>query len=212
MAFRSPNPDEKDVLAGVLDLLFDRDGLSSGQLFRQAGEPAGLNRPRFETLLDGLSREGLIEFRADSFVKDGRTIRFQRVWLTRHGTLAGSGDIEGVRLVETVAKPRPSRRNVSRGGPASKKTAPPDPQTALDDGEAVLFERLREWRLKEARRRKVPAFRILTDRTLAAICRARPVDDEELLEVAGIGPTLLRKYGRKILAVVNQDSGADRAT
>ncbi len=79
----------------------------------------------------------------------------------------------------------------------------------MTDEEIALFDRLRAWRLEEARRRRVPAFRILTDRTLTAICRARPSDDEELLEVAGIGPTLLRKYGRKVLAVVNADSIAD---
>jgi DNA topoisomerase-3 len=86
---------------------------------------------------------------------------------------------------------------------------PQDPQTPLDDDEVILFERLREWRLNEARRRKVPAFRILTDRTLAAICRARPADGDELLEVSGIGPTLLRKYGRKILALVDAGPTSD---
>jgi DNA topoisomerase-3 len=79
----------------------------------------------------------------------------------------------------------------------------------LDADEAALFERLRAWRLEEARRRRVPAFRILTDRTLAAICRARPTDDEELLEVAGIGPALLKKFGRKVLAVINADLRPD---
>ncbi len=209
VAFRAPNADEKDVLAGVLDLLFDRDGLSSGQLFRQAGEPAGFARPIFETFLDGLAREGLIEVRADSFVKDGRTIRFQRVWLTRRGQLAGTGDVDGVRVVEMAAKPRRPKRTAGRRGAAAKKPVPAAPTTTLDDDEVALFDRLRAWRLEEARRRRVPAFRILTDRTLTAICRARPADDEELLDVAGIGPTLLRKYGRKVLAVVNEKSTVD---
>ena len=55
----------------------------------------------------------------------------------------------------------------------------------------------------------MPAFRILTDRTLAAICRARPTDQEELLDVPGIGPTLVRKYGAKVLAVIAAKSNSD---
>ncbi|HSO24965.1 MAG TPA: HRDC domain-containing protein, partial [Chondromyces sp.] len=57
--------------------------------------------------------------------------------------------------------------------------------------------------------RRVPAFRILSDRTLVAICRARPADEEELLEVAGIGPAILSKYGSKVLAVVNAEATPD---
>ena len=193
----------------VLDLLRDRDGLSSGQLYRQAGEPAGLARPVFENLVDGLARANLVDVRADSFVKDGRTIRFQRVWLTRRSRLAGTGDVDEVRLVETAGKARPKRKTAGRKRGAAAKSDRTVPETVLDDDEAALFERLRAWRLEEARRRRVPAFRILSDRTLAAICRARPADDEELLEVAGIGPALLRKFGRKVLAVVNADCGPD---
>ncbi|MCK5438890.1 MAG: HRDC domain-containing protein, partial [Gemmatimonadetes bacterium] len=57
-----------------------------------------------------------------------------------------------------------------------------------------------------------PAFRILGDRTLAAICRARPIDDDELLDVAGIGPAKASSYGRKILAVVNAEPDSDDET
>jgi DNA helicase-2/ATP-dependent DNA helicase PcrA len=55
----------------------------------------------------------------------------------------------------------------------------------------------------------VPAFRILTDRTLDAICRARPADTEELLDVSGIGPAKVRKFGGKILAVVSDRAKRD---
>ncbi len=211
VAFRAPEAFESEALAGALDLLFERDGLSSGQLFRQIAEPAGMARPAFETLLDGLSRADLVDIRGDSFAKDGRTIRFQRVWLTNSGRLAGSGDVERVRLVEAPAKPKKPRRAAGRTGAVEGKRARAAPEGALDDDEVALFGRLRAWRLEEARRRRVPAFRILTDRTLTAICRARPADEDELLEVAGIGPTLLKKYGRKILAVVNADPAPDDA-
>jgi superfamily II DNA helicase RecQ len=48
----------------------------------------------------------------------------------------------------------------------------------------------------------VPAFRVLTDRTLIGIVHARPKDESELLDVSGIGPALLQKYGRALLSIV----------
>jgi superfamily II DNA helicase RecQ len=52
----------------------------------------------------------------------------------------------------------------------------------------------------EARRRRVPAFRILTDRTMLAVAQARPSSERELLEVHGIGPKLAETYGRALIA------------
>ena len=210
VSFRAPTRTEREALAAVLDLLRDNDGLSTGQLHRQAVGPPVMARPQFESLIDGLARAGLVDVRADSFVKDGRTIRFQRAWLTRRARLAGAGAIDGVRLVEKAAPAARPRRAAGRArGAAAATAAPPAAEAALGASERVLFERLRTWRLEEARRRRVPAFRILSDRTLVAICRARPADEEELLEVAGIGPTILRKYSRKVLAVVNADPTPD---
>ncbi len=48
----------------------------------------------------------------------------------------------------------------------------------------------------------MPAFRIMGDRTLEALVRARPSDLDELLNVHGIGPTIARKYGKKLLEVL----------
>jgi DNA topoisomerase-3 len=62
---------------------------------------------------------------------------------------------------------------------------------------------LKAWRRAEAQRRRVPAFRILTDRTLAELATARPSDEVELLAVRGIGPALVNKYGREILGILS---------
>jgi DNA topoisomerase-3 len=204
-SFRRPQGVEIEVLAAILDLLRERDGLTSGQLHRQAAEDAGVERKALELLLDGLVRSGLVEMLSDSFEKDGRTIRFQRVWLTRQGRLAGGNDVVDIQVVNEIAAPPRKRRTRAK---AAAKTIAKD-QAPLDATEEALFEELREWCLKEARRRRVPAFRILTDRTLAAICRARPTDQEELLDVPGIGPTLVRKYGAKVLAVIAAKSNSD---
>lgn len=57
------------------------------------------------------------------------------------------------------------------------------------------------WRLTEARRAGIPAFRVLHDRTLVAIAAARPQDEAALLAVPGFGPALLKRHGRRILAL-----------
>ena len=61
---------------------------------------------------------------------------------------------------------------------------------------------LRVWRTREAKTRKVPAYRILTDRTLLGIAAARPRTTEELLGVVGMGPKLVLRYGAALLAIV----------
>jgi DNA topoisomerase-3 len=78
-----------------------------------------------------------------------------------------------------------------------------NPSKSKDEASS-LEGALRAWRTKEAKRRGLPAFRILTDRTLLGVVRARPADENELLDVTGIGPTLLDKYGRELLAIVAQ--------
>jgi DNA topoisomerase-3 len=61
-------------------------------------------------------------------------------------------------------------------------------------------EALKHWRLQLARRRRIPAFRILTDRVLHRIAEACPTTEDALLEISGFGPVLLKKYGDEILA------------
>jgi DNA topoisomerase-3 len=95
-------------------------------------------------------------------------------------------------------KKRERRREASQARNGSHDDAPLDPRAAAID------EALRAWRLGEARRRGIPAFRILTDRVLNAIATARPGDEGGLLEVPGIGPRITREYGEEILSIVSR--------
>jgi superfamily II DNA helicase RecQ len=62
-------------------------------------------------------------------------------------------------------------------------------------------EALRSWRLQEARRRGVPAFRIFSDQTLRAIAQTRPAKAAELIAIPGIGASAVEKYGRQIYRI-----------
>jgi superfamily II DNA helicase RecQ len=65
-----------------------------------------------------------------------------------------------------------------------------------------LWQRLRAWRLEQARAQEVPAFVIFHDATLRRIAALRPADLNELASIKGIGPDKLEKYGREVLALV----------
>jgi len=90
---------------------------------------------------------------------------------------------------EEAASARPAARGGRRAG--AKAEASP-----------ALVEALKAWRLAEARKRKVPAFRILTDKVLGAIATARPENGAELMSIHGVGPALTERYGAQILSLV----------
>jgi DNA topoisomerase-3 len=60
---------------------------------------------------------------------------------------------------------------------------------------------LRNWRLLESKKKRVPAFRVLTNRALVAIAQARPGSAAALKAVKGVGPKLLKQYGSQLVAL-----------
>jgi RecQ family ATP-dependent DNA helicase len=97
---------------------------------------------------------------------------------------------------ETIATKSSSR--------STKAAAAPAPN--LSTGDAPLFEALKEWRLGAAAGK--PAFTVASNRTLAGIAAARPVDDDSLLAVHGVGPSFISKYAPEVLAIVAEHPGA----
>ncbi len=217
--FRPPTVEETRRLQGILTALRERDDQTTGQLFKQICA-ASDDRRAFETLIGGLVRTGLAGLRQDSFVKDGREIRFQRAALTADGYRADDNVIAQVLLtVEPPAakRKRSSSKKTARGGSSarrgrssSSRATGKGPITGQGLGRDVnpsqvpsaLYEALKAWRLGEARRRRTPAFRIMSNKTLQAIAHVRPVDEDDLLAVHGVGPTLIKKYGKALLQIL----------
>ena len=69
----------------------------------------------------------------------------------------------------------------------------------LTEADAELFERLRALRLRLAQEAAVPPYVIFHDATLTAMAAARPVTEEELLALPGIGEKKLATYGKAFL-------------
>ena len=100
-------------------------------------------------------------------------------------------------LVPTVRVKPPKARKVKKGSaPAASATR------AVAAPDAAIGEALREWRRNEARRRAVPAYVVLHDKTLDAIADQLPQSTAALSDIPGIGPTKLEAYGEAILQVL----------
>ncbi|MFT3862512.1 MAG: ATP-dependent DNA helicase UvrD2 [Micropruina sp.] len=63
-----------------------------------------------------------------------------------------------------------------------------------------------EWRRQEAAEANLPAFCIFTDATLMAIAEARPVDERQLLAIAGVGRRKADQYADAVFAILSNDS------
>jgi superfamily II DNA helicase RecQ len=194
--FRAAAPDEVATGARILAALRERDGRTTGQLHRDVLAEA-IDRRALDGLLGALARAGAVRLVGEVFVKDGREVPFQRVFLV-DDRRAAAGDLRMVEAPTVVAaskRPRRSRGTPARGQPALTAEASP------------LRDALRGWRAQEGQVRKVPSFRILTDRTLLGIVAARPRSLAELLRVPGIGEATLARHGAAILAVVAAPPG-----
>ena len=190
--FRRPAETEMRMMLEILDALRQRQGLTTGQLHRQVGGDE-VGRRSFEEVMGGLAQAGLVRLQEDAFEKNGQVIAFWRAYLTEAGHHGGAEAIARVRLSAVPGAKK------SQSVPANRRKAEVSAQTAPPEG---LVAALKAWRLSEARRRKVPAFQILSDRVLLAVAAAQPGDEAALLAVSGIGPTLAQRYGKPILAII----------
>ena len=65
-----------------------------------------------------------------------------------------------------------------------------------------LFEALRALRKRLAEERGVPPYVIFGDATLIDMCRLRPANEAEMLEVNGVGAVKLERFGEAFLAEI----------
>ena len=207
---REPSAAERSALTTILSALSESDGQASGRLFRDLFAEGALDRRSFEHLLGALARGGLVRVAQESFEKSGERIDYERVWLAGPGrdavqTKAFARVAVPLGRTERTAPGKRRRKTSKRAGrlPTSfDEAAPP----------AGIVDALKKWRLNEARRRQVPAFHVLSDRVLRAVASRTPTNPADLLDVPGIGPTLLAKYGAQILSVLRGATGRPPAS
>ena len=72
----------------------------------------------------------------------------------------------------------------------------------LDESSSELFAALRALRKEIADAAGVPAYVVFPDSALRGMAAARPSSEEELLQVAGVGPAKLERYGAAFLRLL----------
>ncbi|WP_417153074.1 DNA helicase RecQ [Phocaeicola plebeius] len=97
-----------------------------------------------------------------------------------------------------------------KGSAKENKTASPAPlftPTVFKNEDEGLFEALRQLRKKLADQLAIPAYIVLSDKTLHLLALKKPGDMEAFGEISGIGEFKKEKYGKDFLAVINEYLG-----
>jgi RecQ family ATP-dependent DNA helicase len=218
--FRRATNAERAMAQAMIDELRSVDYKATGTLQRSLDPSGRITRDDFDALLAALCRANLIAIEDAEFEKDGEVRRYRKARLTETGLatrnvaqielLLDDGIAEEFAATETQKRLRKvtkrdtsphvadTNRTSTRAVRSIDKEALPEALSA--DGEA-LMERLKEWRTGEAKRLRVPAYCVMHDRTLTAVAIARPGNPRQLLEIDGIGPAKVEKFGSAILEI-----------
>ncbi len=200
--FRALTEAEQSVSLRIVAALRPGFPKSTGKLHAELCSPSEITRDAFEQLLGSMARAGLLTQKDAVFEKDGKQIPYRTVSLTDAGHLITETTPLDILMKEDQPAIRKSRKKKKQTAPAAETKTRRSKTPNSDRIEASL----RAWRLSEARRRAVPAFRIFTDQVLKTIAAQRPTSDSELLTISGIGMATVKKYGPEIYRVVHSFS------
>lgn len=73
----------------------------------------------------------------------------------------------------------------------------------LTEKEQEIVAYFKQWRLDKSREEGVPAYMILTNKTIISIAKNKPETMEDLDQISGIGPNKKSQYGESIIALMN---------
>jgi superfamily II DNA helicase RecQ len=195
--FRTATADEQATAHAVMATL-RRGGKSTGRLHTELHPDGRVTRDAFEELLGAMARAGLVRLTGEVFEKDGRSIPYRKASLL--------DDRESFEIlmkldVEPVTKGRKRKKKVAASGKRKRVGKTP---AAVAVPHAGVETALRNWRLAEAKRHGVPAFRIFSDRALQAMAATRPGTAAELLAIPGIGISTVEKYGAQLYRLLHE--------
>jgi superfamily II DNA helicase RecQ len=183
---------------------------STGKLYAELYPGNEISRDNFEEILGAMARAGLLCFADAVFEKEGKQIPYRTVSLTPAGHATNETTPVPFVMKEAprpASKRKPGKKTGKSKG-AQAAAAPTRPETKArvasvsGSNQQRIEQSLRAWRLGEAKRRRVPAFRIFGDRALLSIAATEPTNEAELLAVQGIGAGIVKKYGAQIFRLV----------
>jgi superfamily II DNA helicase RecQ len=209
--FRRASSAELEIARRLLDELRGVDYKAAGTLQKSIDLVGRISRDEYDGLLGALVQAGLIEMETAEFEKDGQVLKFRKVRLTEAGREMLTGPLEllisdGIveefswreQVPVRVKKAKPAAMAGPRKNGAANAAVAAEPRVLTAEDEA-LVGRIREWRAAEAKRLKVPAYVVLHDRTVTALAGARPRNPRELLNIDGMGPAKVERFGEELL-------------
>src|SRR5690606_23667441 len=119
---RKPSERESELLQAILFTLAERDGRTPKQILEAAFPNGELDRRGIGELLRALAQAGAIRIEEADFEKEGRTIRFEKVWLTSEGKEAGAEAATWVHMPDD-ASTEPSATTKRRAEAVARHTA-----------------------------------------------------------------------------------------
>jgi ATP-dependent DNA helicase RecQ len=209
--FRPPTTEEERQLRSILRALEDSTAQTraTGRLHTELSAAALRNTPAadrkvFDSLLDALTRAGLITLNQDQWTNpEGTLITFKKASLTHEGrTLTGPLPPD-LLIKESAANTAPSSSRKKLRNTTNPKSLKADREqtVAYTPEQKSLEANLRAWRKTEAAKTGKPAFIVFGDTVLHNVVVAAPKTIPELLTVSGIGPEKADRYGADIIAI-----------
>jgi RecQ family ATP-dependent DNA helicase len=205
--FRRATAEEREMVQAIADDLRPVDYKAAGTLQRSLDLVGRLSRDDFDSLLDAMVRAGLIEIEEAEYEKDGEVRRFRKVRLTEAGLDVRPATPLALLISDGVVEefggrtPARARKARATAGKSRKRAETETAPVALTAEDEALAARLKEWRTAEAKRLGLPAYMVLNDRTVTALACSRPATPRQLLDVNGMGPAKVEKFGEAILGL-----------
>jgi superfamily II DNA helicase RecQ len=219
--FRPATDAERAAALSVVEVLRSNSGRSTGKLHAEVCPRGEMTRDAFEEILGAMARANFLRLANAVFEKDGKAIPYRKASLTADGEALeeiAPGDLVMKDAAQAATPARKGRKKKAAATAATRKRprkpaavatpAPPRPSSRPGIApDSQVEDKLRQWRLAEAKRRGVPAFRIFSDQALKAVAARRPATAAELLAIPGLGIGTVEKYGAQIYRLLHGAAG-----
>ncbi|MBB5330973.1 RecQ family ATP-dependent DNA helicase [Tunturiibacter gelidoferens] len=217
--FRQPTTEEDRQLRAILRTL-DGQTRATGKLHTELSTSALRNTPAadrkvFDTLLDALTRSGLITLITDQWTNpEGNVVTYKKAALTHEGrTLTGPLPpdllLKESSQATTTSRKKSKPSNTTKPSKASLKAEREQTTAAYTPTQKSLEANLREWRKTEAAKSGKPAFMVFSDSVLHNLVIASPKTISQLLTVSGIGQEKADRLGANIIALCRAEAGKE---
>ena len=210
--FRRADASERAIACQIADELRMVSYKAAGTVQRMLEATEDISRASFDAVLDAMVRAGLLAIEDAEFEKDGETRRYRKLSLTDDGLRSGAVEKAELLLADGVAeafahhagpKVKKGKSKMAKefrgGGKQRRLEILEEDQKPLSREAEALAGKIKIWRSAEAKRLGVPPYIVLHDRALRALAQARPENPNQLLEVDGIGPAKLERFGDALL-------------